>query len=288
MKISTLNTSYHIANFPPQWASEWGEDDYGLFADLTIDHKTNIVQRFRFIAAGEFMMGSPKNEKERYEKEDYHKVTISQSYWLADTTVTQEAWKALMGNNPANFKDNIMNPVERVSWEDAQAYIKKLNDNMGKTLERQVIRLPTEAEWEHACRAGTETPFSFGENITPKQVNYDGNYPYAEGKKGEYREKTVAVKSLPVNPWGLYEMHGNVWEWCADAWQELGEQATVDPYYDDSVVALRVVRGGSWIYLGGHVRSAYRNRLSPGGRDDHIGFRLSLGHELQLRSKKKG
>ena len=129
-----------------------------------------------------------------------------------------------------------------------------------------------------------------GENITPEQVNYDGGYPYHNGEKGGYREKTVKVKTFPPNSWGLYEMHGNLWEWCADAWQkQLGEPAVVvDPFNNDSdSSANRVVRGGSWIFSGKGVRSAFRDHNSPDNRLNRIGLRLSLGHELQLRSKKK-
>jgi len=279
----------NIQNFPPSWASAWGEDAYGIFADLMIKDNPEITQRFRLIAAGEFMMGSPDNEASRESDEDYHQVAISKDYWLADTTVTQAFWQAIMGKNPAHFRDNLNNPVERISWDDAQAFIQKLNQQFQTDLGEDVIRLPTEAEWEHACRAGTETPFSLGENITPEQVNYDGNYPYHNGEKGEYREKTVKVKTFPPNSWGLYEMHGNVWEWCADAWQgQLGELAVVDPFNDNSDSgANRVVRGGSWIGSGENVRSAFRDHVSPGYRSFRIGLRLSLGHELQLRSKKK-
>lgn len=140
-------------------------------------------------------------------------------------------------------------------------------------------QLPTEAQWEYACCAGTDTPFSFGDNITPEQVNYEGNYPYAGGKKGLYRQKTVPVKSLPANPWGLYEMHGNVWEWCQDAWQEkLPAKPVTDPEGAGGDTGQRVVRGGSWLDEGRYCRSAYRLRLSPDLRFNLLGFRLALGH----------
>jgi len=137
--------------------------------------------------------------------------------------------------------------------------------------------LPTEAEWEYACRAGTATPFSFGATITPEQVNYDGNYPYAGGEGGLFRETTVPVKSLPANPWGLYEMHGNVWEWCADGLRDY----TPDPI-DDPTGPLagdeqpRVVRGGSWDYLAWIARSAFRLLYEPGLVLSSQGFRLCL------------
>jgi formylglycine-generating enzyme required for sulfatase activity len=231
------------------------------------------------------MMGSPENEPERANWEDHHPVQLSKGYWLADTTVTQSVWKVITGESPARFTgDN--NPIENVSWLDIQDFLKALNQQLGFPEQGQVLRLPSEAEWEHACRAGTETPFSFGENITPNQVNYDGNYPYNNGKKGEYRERTVTVKSLPANAWGLYEMHGNVWEWCADAWQQhQGKDKQIDPFFEGESSANRVVRGGSWFNDGRIVRSAFRHHYSPGFRDSRIGFRLLLGNELRSRSK---
>jgi sulfatase modifying factor 1 len=201
-------------------------------------------------------MGSPPDEPERYEDEVQHEVTLSRGFWLADTACTQAFWQAVTGSNPSGFKDDPRNPVEQVSWDDVQAFIAELE----RRLPGLPVRLPTEAEWEYACRAGTTTPFSFGENITPELVNYDGNYPYAGGEKGLYRQKTVPVASLPANPWGLYEMHGNVWEWCADWYGDYPTEPQVDPQGpqtgDD-----RVLRGGSWSYIGGYVRSAYRHQV---------------------------
>ncbi|WP_211206989.1 formylglycine-generating enzyme family protein [Thiothrix nivea] len=254
-----------------------GMDDYGLYADLPI---SNIPQRFRWIEPGTFLMGSPESEPERWaERETQHQVTLTQGFWLADTTVTQAQWQAVMGNNPSNFKDAPNNPVEQISWNDAQAFIKKLNQ---QTPGLQA-KLPTEAEWEYACRAGTITPFSFGDNITPEQVNYAGNYPHAGGKKGLYRKQTVLVKSLPSNPWGLYEMHGNVWEWCQDVWQEkLPAEPVTDPKGvaggDKEAGVGRVLRGGSWDSVGWYCRSASRSWSSPGFRHNALGCRLALGH----------
>ncbi len=259
---------------------ETGRDAHGLYADLDL---LGVTQRFRYIEPGTFMMGSPPDEPGRYDDEDYHQVTLTRGYWLADTACTQALWQAVMGENPSDFKDNPENPVENVSWLDVQAFLEKLN----RRVPGLRARLPSEAQWEYACRAGTTTPFSFGENITPEQVNYDGTEPYAGGKKGEYRGKTVPVKALPANPWGLYQMHGNVWEWCQDEWQEnLGPNPVSDPENtsadtgDDSSV-VRVLRGGSWLDDGGHCRSAVRDGNAAGPRDRGIGFRVSLGHEFQ-------
>lgn len=265
--------------------NDWvGFDKFGLYADFEIK---GITQRFRWIEPGTFLMGSPESERERIaERETQHLVTLTQGFWLADTTVTQSLWQAVMGNNPSRFSNNPNNPVERVSWNDIQDFIKKLNT----LIPSLQAKLPTEAQWEYACRAGTTTPFSFGDNITPEQVNYDGNYPYAGGKKGLYREKTVPVKSLPANPWGLYEMHGNVWEWCQDVWQEkLPALPVKDPDGvaggDKKAGVGRVVRGGSCGNFGSSVRSAYRGE--PDVRHLILGFRLLLGH-FELRSGQGG
>ena len=254
-------------------------DKYGAYQDIDIK---GIIQRFRWIEAGQFIMGSPENEAGRYYDEDLHPVTLTQGFWLADTAVSQALWKAVTGKNPASFKGEGDNrPVENVSWEDATAFIKQLQKEPSLAL----LRLPYEAEWEYACRAGTQTPFSFGENITPKQVNYNGSYPYADGEKGLYRRKTVELKSLPPNSWGLYEMHGNVWEWCQDFWQEhLGKQAATNPK-GVKTGSYRVLRGGSWFDGGRNVRSAYRIPDSPDNRYDNLGFRLLLGHVSQVQER---
>lgn len=217
-------------------------------------------------------MGSPEDEPERDDDEVPHEVTLSEGYWLADTACTQVLWQAVTGRNPNGYKDHPGQPVEQVSWDDVQDFLGELN----RRLPGLEARLPSEAEWEYACRAGTTTPFSFGENVTPEQVNYDGNYPYASGAKGVNRQKTVPVGSLPANPWGLYEMHGNVWEWCADWYGGYPTAPQVDPRGAASGGA-RVLRGGSWYVRGRLVRSACRLRYEPGGHDDYIGFRLALG-----------
>jgi formylglycine-generating enzyme required for sulfatase activity len=262
--------------------SDWGwirsplnRDQYGVYADLTIN---GVTQRFRWIKAGTFLMGSPKNEPERYDDEIQHQVTLTQGYWLADTACTQALWQAVMDNNPAYFKDDLNNPVEQISWNDVKTFLDKLNQRIPNLN----ARLPTEAEWEYACRAGTQTPFSFGDTITPEQVNYDGNYPYNNAEKGLYRNKTVAVKSLPPNDWGLYEMHGNVWEWCNDWYADYPNEAVTNP--TDAIEGdRRVLRGGSWFDLAGHTRSANRNNNTPDNQNLYIGFRFALGQTVADR-----
>jgi formylglycine-generating enzyme required for sulfatase activity len=253
----------------PPWADTIGRDNYGLYTDLSLD---GITQRFRWINPGTFLMGSPDSEPERRKGETQHEVTLTEGYWLADTACTQALWQAVTGGNSSRFQDAPNNPVEKVSWDDVQAFIEQLNGMIPELR----AKLPSEAQWEYACRAGTITPFSFGANITPEQVNYDGNYPYGGGIKGLYRKKTVPVKSLPVNPWGLYEMHGNVWEWCQDWYGDYKPEAAVDPVGAYNRFNC-VLRGGSWIYGGRSTRSASRGRRGPADRDGDFGFRLALG-----------
>ena len=258
----------------PGWAVNFGQDRYGMFADLQIK---GILHRCRWIPPGTFLMGSPEDEPERDNDEMLHQVTLTRGFWLGETTVTQELWTAVMGENPSGFPGK-ERPVEQVSWQDCQEFFRRLQglaETGGVT-----FNLPTEAQWEYACRAGTTTPFSFGDNITPEQVNYDGDFPYNNGKKGEYREETVPVKSLPCNDWGLYEMHGNVWEWCADRYGEYPEGPLEDPARADEAGA-RVLRGGSWFLSGRFCRSACRLRLVPGNRFHSIGFRLSPGQSAR-------
>ena len=264
--------------FPPEWAADWGHDTFGYFAALVVK---GVRQCFRWLDPGAFMMGSPENEPERDDDERHHRVVLTKGFWLADTTCTQGLWQAVMGENPSDFQ-GANRPVDSVSWEDAMAFIERLN-NLGPDLD---FCLPTEAQWEYACRAGTPTPFSFGENITPDQVNYDGNFPYAGGKEGAYRKETVDVASLPPNPWGLYEMHGNVLEWCADWFGDYPQGEVVDPTGPSSG-EFRVLRGGSWSRFGRFVRSAGRLGCEPGYRYHDAGFRLSRGQNSRNKQGQK-
>lgn len=254
--------------YRPEWGGELNHDKIGLYLDLAIK---GVSQRCRWIPPGTFDMGSPATEKQRYHNEAQHQVTLTQGFWLADTACTQAFWRAVMKENPAYFTDNENNPVEQVSWDDVRKFIKQLN----QLVPGLAAKLPSEAQWEYACRAGTVTPFCFGKNITPEQVNYDGNFPYAGGVGGLYRRKTVPVKSLPANAWGLYEMHGNVWEWCEDWYDDYPETPVTDPSGSDTGSA-RVLRGGSWSNHGWRTRSANRGWYTPVNLDNYIGFRLVL------------
>ena len=266
--------------FPPPFAHAWGDDEFGLWAEfrLEVPNGESVVQNFRWIEPGTFWMGSPEDEPERFKDEGpRHEVTINQGFWLADSACTQALWQAVMDNNPSSFKDDPQQPVENVSWHNVQAFLKRLQERLQSLLPGCQVDLPSEAEWEYACRAGTTTPFSFGANINPQQVNYDGNYPYFGDEKGEFRKKTVPVKSLPANPWGLYEMHGNVYEWCKDGQRTYDEQAQIDPLgpmTGDDIP--RCLRGGSWGDSAWWARSAYRGASQPGFAFSSVGFRFCL------------
>jgi formylglycine-generating enzyme required for sulfatase activity len=250
-------------------------DQYGLFVDLAI--KDQVVQRFRRIIPGCFMMGSPEEEPERESlgKESLHEVILTKGFWVADTAVTQGLWRTVVGDNPSRFKGPDR-PVEQVSYHDALLFLQRLN----ALIPGIRARLLTEAEWEYCCRAGSATPFSFGDRITPDQVNYNGQYPYCSARTGRNRKHSVAVKSFPCNAWGLYEMHGNVWEWCQDYWQEdlFSEEAQLDPQGPENG-EFQVVRGGSWFLGGRGVRSAVRGKFAPHFRNSRIGFRIALTPE---------
>ena len=225
----------------------------------TINLGNGVAMKFAWCPPGTFLMGSPAAELERSDDETQHRVTLTQGYWLGTYPVTQAQWQAVMGSNPSNFKGNTL-PVDSVSWDDCQELVKNLSQKTGKR-----FRLPTEAEWEYACRAGTTTPFHFGETISTDQANYDGNYTYGKGKKGADRQKTTPVDSFPANAWGLYDMHGNVFEWCQD-WD--GPYPSIDikdPQGADNGTA-RVWRGGSWCNYPRICRSAFRYWYDPGCR----------------------
>jgi formylglycine-generating enzyme required for sulfatase activity len=199
----------------------------------------NLGMKFAWIPPGTFLMGSPKTEAERSDNETQHKVTLSKGFFMGVHLVTQEQWQTVMGNNPSNFKGEKNLPVEQVSWNDWQEFLKKLREK-----DKKAYRLPSEAEWEYACRAGTTKPFHFGGTISTDQANYNGNYTYGDGKKGKYREKTTPVGSFPANAYGLFDTHGNLFEWCQDWLGDYPQNDVVDPQGPDAG-QYRVLRGGS-------------------------------------------
>ena len=248
-KGSIINKRNHSANY--------------FVEDLGNGVKLEMVE----IPAGTFYMGSPENEAGRNDSESpQHQVNVP-SFFIGKYPLTQAQYQAIMGNNPAHFKGN-NRPVECVSWNNAVNFCRKLNQKTGKN-----YKLPSEAQWEYACRAGTTTPFYFGESITPDLVNCDGNHPYADAPKGKYRKQTTDVGSFPPNAFGLYDMHGNVWEWCEDDWQENYINASTDGSALINPSRIKLLRGGSWNSDPGYCRSACRSyyNLDDNG---NIGFRV--------------
>jgi formylglycine-generating enzyme len=228
----------------------------------------SIGMKFVWIPPGTFLMGSPKDEIGREDDEAQHKVTLTKGFCMGAHLVTQEQWQSVMGSNPSHFKGEKDLPVEQVSWEDCQEFIKKLRER-----DKKPYRLPTEAEWEYACRAGTTTPFYFGATISTDQANYDGNHIYGNGKKGMCRQKTTPVGIFPANAWGLYDTHGNLWEWCQDWFGDYPQNDVDDPQGPDAG-QYRVLRGGSWYDTPGYCRSAFSYRNEPGNRNFNCGLRV--------------
>jgi eukaryotic-like serine/threonine-protein kinase len=224
------------------------------------------------IPAGSFMMGSPDSEKFRVENESpQHQVTLKEFY-IGQTEITQRQYQAIMGENPSKFKAN-NHPVERVDWNQAKEFCRKLSLKTGKN-----YTLPSESQWEYACRAGTTTPFSFGETITTKVANYEGNYEgkesYRDEPKGVNRALTTDVMSFPPNAFGVYDMQGNVWEWCADTWNDTYEGAPKDGSVWDNRSPNVLLRGGAWSERPELCRSSSRIGNIPEIRVDVFGFRV--------------
>jgi formylglycine-generating enzyme required for sulfatase activity len=247
------------------------------------------AEGFVLIKGGTFVMGSPAEEPERGQDEPQHQVTVS-DFYLARSEVTQQEYAALMGNNPSESKRESL-PVENVTWLDAALYCNALSTHEGLeavyTIDGETVvwnrdadgyRLPTEAEWEYACRAGTTTPFHTGKTITDKQANFYNNYGYNNDSSGRvtggYRGDTSPVNSFKPNPWDLFDMHGNVGEWCWDWYGEYGVENQTTPAGPASGM-YRVTRGGGWNDFPKHVRSAYRSAMPPNNGVFNIGFRLA-------------
>ncbi|MFH1885419.1 MAG: formylglycine-generating enzyme family protein [Pseudomonadota bacterium] len=231
----------------------------------------SLGMKFVWCPPGTFTMGSPSSEPGRYDDEPQHQVTLPRGFYMQTTEVTQGQWEKVMGNNPSYFQDCGADcPLANVSWDDAQGFIRKLNQMEGET-----YSLPTEAQWEYAARAGTNTAFYTGRCLSTDQANYDGNYPLLGCPKGQDRKTTVPVASFFPNAWGLYDMHGNVYEWCLDWYGNYPSGIVTDPTGPSSGSS-HVIRGGGWLHYATNCRSACRSLQSPGHRNDLLGFRLSL------------
>ncbi len=258
-------------------------------ADTSLPAAVVLGMRFVKIPAGSFLMGSGISsielashyggDAEWYENEyPQHLVTINKPFFMQTTEVTQGQWKRVMGNNPSSFRNNGDDyPVENVTWYDVQKFIEKLNSIEGTNK----YRLPTEAEWEYACRAGTTTRFSWGNDPDCTKANY-ANSSYCRECKRINPGQTMKVGSFGANAWGLYDMHGNVWEWCHDRYGKYRPESVSDPKGSQSG-SYRVMRGGSWYHCARTSRSANRQaffpgkpgKAGPGGPTGQDGFRLA-------------
>jgi formylglycine-generating enzyme len=265
-----------VNDFPPRWANAWGDDQYGLWADLTVN---GVTQCMRWIEPGEFVMGSSGAErrnirgstedKERLQRwasgreTPQHTVEISKGFWLADTPCTQALWTAIRSKNPSRFHDSESadrRPVEQVSWDDVMAFLTQL----AILVPEANAMLPTDAQWEYACRAGTQTPYWWGNEADSSRANWDCELG-----------QTSPVKSYRANPWGLFDVHGNVWEWCSDAMRSFNTERQIDPTggYEGNGC---VLRGGSWSLSAGGARSACRETALRDYGWGSAGFRLAL------------
>jgi formylglycine-generating enzyme required for sulfatase activity len=249
----------------------------------------SLGMKLALIPAGKFWMGSPADEAESDPEELRHEVVITRPFYLGVHEVTQEQYQKLMGKNPAQFNQlrggGPGHPVEQVRWGEAVEFCKRLSNEGEERKAGRVYRLPTEAEWEYACRAGTGTPFHSGKTLSSAQANFNGAYPYGEAAKGPNLRKTAKVGSYPPNAWGLYDMHGNVAEWCSDWYDPLFYKnsprenpagplkGVLSTGYKGQF--FRVVRGGCWLDEGRGCRAAYRFRLQPSEPYRWVGFRVA-------------
>jgi formylglycine-generating enzyme required for sulfatase activity len=257
-EIVTVNACGEILQRQPGHAREYVED---LGNGVTLDMVS--------IPGGTFRMGT--SERGYPDERPQHAVTIA-PFWMGKFPVTQQQWASVMGTKPSYFKGSQL-PVERVSWDEAKEFCQRLADKTGHT-----YRLPSEAEWEYACRAGTTTSFHFGETLLPLCANYQAGFRYASELVGRDRSKTTPVGSFPPNAFGLYDLHGNVWEWCADLWHKNYKGAPADgrAWEEGGKTAERVIRGGSWRLYPRFCRSANRDRRDPAARSYDLGVRIVM------------
>ncbi|MES9858750.1 MAG: formylglycine-generating enzyme family protein [Sedimenticola sp.] len=253
---------WQVIDNPWPWANDLGIDDHGLWAEIRVAQAT---QRLRWIPPGEFMMGSPVDEKGRFDNETQHKVTLSQGYWLGETSCTRAFWHAVMGGETEG--DPAL-PVNQISWDSTRDFFEQLKEH----LPGLAWGLPSEAQWEYACRARTETAYWWGDEMDEKYANSSSIKPEA---------------AMPPNTFGLHSMSGNLYEWCADWMDDYPAGPVVDPTGPDQGHE-RVLRGGSWFSSGRFLRSATRYGIEPGERNDSFGLRLAGGLDPQASQGASG
>ena len=262
-RVESGNGHIEVFGIKPAWADASGYDRYGIWADIEVH---GVIQRLRWIPSGSFHMGSPAREKGRFDTEGPQQhITFKEGFWLFDTAVTNAFWNAVMKRDGAEQEADIRlarYPKCHVSWHNAQAFIEKLR-SLKDSFD---IGLPSEAQWEYACRAGTQSAYFFGKKAHDKDIHFSfGN--------------TIEVDAKPANAWGLYQMHGNVREWCSDVWSTSHEGADLGgrprQVSEEEKEVYRVVRGGSWGSNARYCRSACRRRDLPAFRDVNLGFRCA-------------
>jgi len=272
MTKESPNSRPMIPHFPPIWAEVFGEDDFGIFAECSVK---DVPFVWRWICPGRFLMGCDPEDEFGYEREKpQREILFNRGFWLGETSVTQPQWESVMGQNPSRFK-GVKRPVECISWNEAQEFIKHLNG----LLPRLSASLPSEAAWEYACRAGTQSAFNDGSACTMPEGG-DPALDYLGWFSENSNRRTHEVRQKLPNAWGLYDMHGNVWEWCEDTWEEhlyeRREDGTISPV-NFTTSASRVVRGGCWGHPARFCRASYRSGWLADGRGAILGLRLAAG-----------
>jgi predicted Zn finger-like uncharacterized protein len=281
------------------------QEAWAEYLSVPVEVTNSIGMKLTLIPPGEFMMGSPRQEidglirefsflKDNLEAEQpQHQVRITKPYYLGMCEVTQGEYERVMGTNPSAFsrsgsssakvsgQDTSRFPVESVSWEDAEEFCRRLSALSEERAAGRVYRLPTEAEWEFACRAGTTTPFHFGSQLNGREANCNGNFPHGTTVKGPDLQRPTRVGSYGANGFGLYDMHGNVWEWCSDWWKRDYTTTTVTDPTGPTAGSHRVYRGGGWLFPAWGCRSAYRDGDQPSYRDFYLGFRVAFSSANQ-------
>lgn len=263
-----LGKTYNLIGvaYPAKNAASTGAPRTGTVKTLKLPGGLRI--EMIYCEPGEFVMGSPYEEEGRDSDETQHKVMLTKGFWLSKCEVTQAQWQAVMGKNPSNFRNHPSLPVDSVSWNDCREFARRLNKSIDCG-----ARLPTEAEWEYACRAGTKTAYFWGNSLNGRRANCNGDFPCATRERGPYLRRPTAAGQYAPNPWGFFDMHGNMYEWCEDKCGDYPTHDVTDPL-DESFGKCRVMRGGCWYFGARFCRSANRIKNIPSYADAFTGMRL--------------